>query len=578
MLERKERVGDMWVALGRTEAVGQHLCSSFTLTADCQYSSKDYEAYKMIGTQLDLQLEKGQTATLDKRVCNYAEKKRNSDAAVAWEQGIALAEKFKDLTFDSAIIDHTEYWSKLWANTDVIIEGDLADQQGIRYCIYQLHQTNHGIDPSNNVGPKGLTGETYGGKTFWDVESYCIPFFIFNNPQAAKNMLLFRYKTLDEALRLAKDRDCKGAAFPMETLNGDDSCVVWWHGNLEIHIGAAIIYGIDLYRRLCDDPEFFYHQGIEIILQICRFYASRGDWCPEGFGFYGVMGPDEFHTFVNNNCYTNVMAQKGFELALSEVEKMRSKMPEKFISLSEKIGLSSDELENWRQIASRMIIPQDKESGVFEQHEGYFKLPHVDIDAIPQEEIPVERCWALPRRYRYDMIKQPDVLLLLFLHNSDYAEEIIKANYEYYTPRCIHESSLSPSIHSILAAELGKHDDAQAFFAYATRLDLDNYNRNTNQGLHITSMAGAWLNTVYGFGGMRCGGDILKFKPFIPAKWKAFSFRILYKGSVLSVKIDKKNIFLSIDKDISLTVEVFGESVEVNRKGVSVPMLADRCA
>jgi len=290
------------------------------------------------------------------------------------------------------------------------------------------------------------------------------------------------------------------------------------------------------------------------------------------------MGPDEQHTFINNNCYTNTMAKKGFELALAEIEKMKAEMPEKLSKLTDKINLVAEELDEWRQIAKRMILPKDDKTGLFEQHEGFFKLPHIDIDAIPQEDIPIERNWANSRRYRYDMIKQPDVLLFLFLHSSEYSEDIKKVNYEYYTPKCLHESSLSPSIHSILAAELGKHDEAQSFFAYATRLDLDDYNRNTRQGLHTTSMAGAWLNMVYGFGGMRSDGDVLTFKPSLPSKWKSLSFRILYKGFILSVKVDKKNISLLIDKDESLIVEVFGKSVEVNQTGISIPMSSNRCA
>jgi len=569
-VEKMEHAGDMWAVLGKTERVGQHLMSLFTFTTDCRYSHKDIKGEQLIGTQLDVQLEEGKKATFDKRVCNYVDKKRNSDGACAWQQGIALAEKFKDLSFDKTLADHTAYWDKLWANTDIVIEGDAADQQGIRFCIFQLHQTNHGQDPSNNVGAKGLTGELYGGKTYWDTESYCLPFFLFNNPPAAKNILLFRYKTLDGALRLAKERDCEGAAYPIETLNGDDSCPVWWHGNLEIHTNAAIAYRIDEYHKLCNDDEFFYSQGIEMLLQICRFYASRGNWRADGFGFYGVMGPDEFHTFINNNCYTNTMAKKVFELTLDAVEKMKKDLPEKFFALAKKISLASDELDNWRQIAQKMIIPQDEETGVFEQHEGFFKLPHIDIHAIPQEDIPLMTNWSMPRIYRYDMVKQPDVLLLLFLLNGEYSDETKKANYEYYTPRCIHESSLSPSIHSILAAELGKYEEAQSFSTYSARLDLDDYNRNVHQGLHTTSMAGAWLNMVYGFGGMRSGGDTLTFKPSIPKKWKSFSFRILYKGYVLSVKVDKNNISLSVDKDKPLTVEVFGKNVDVNKKGISI--------
>jgi maltose phosphorylase len=216
-----------------------------------------------------------------------------------------------------------------------------------------------------------------------------------------------------------------------------------------------------------------------------------------------------------------------------------------------------------------MQLPQDKETGVYEEHDGYFKWPHIDIHSIPVTDFPLYHNWSYDRIYRTDMIKQPDVLMMTFLYNQDFTLEIKKVNYEFYEPRCIHESSLSPSVHSILASELGKHNEASEFFGFATRLDLDDYNRNTYEGLHLTSIAAAWMNIVFGFGGMRTDGDILVFAPSIPKTWKSFSFRILYLESTLDITVDKTKAHFKTDGK-TVHLKIYGKEYAVGSKGVSI--------
>ena len=206
--------------------------------------------------------------------------------------------------------------------------------------------------------------------------------------------------------------------------------------------------------------------------------------------------------------------------------------------------MKEDETARWKEIADNMYMPKT-EDGLFEQHDGYFNLPHTDINSIPVSEFPLYEHWSYDRIYRTDMIKQPDVLMMLYLYNSSFSAEVKRVNYDFYCERTIHESSLSPAIHSILAAELGKTDEAVDFFGYATRLDLDNYNRNTREGLHITSIAMAWANIVYGFAGMRSDGELLKFAPLMPKRWKRLSFSVMYKGRVIKIRMDnEKTAFL----------------------------------
>jgi maltose phosphorylase len=300
--------------------------------------------------------------------------------------------------------------------------------------------------------------------------------------------------------------------------------------------------------------------------------ASRGQWGQKTgkFGFFAVMGPDEFQMMVNNNCYTNIMGKKTFEYTLKVINEMKINAPGQLSGISEKLGLKSGELECWRQMAENMFIPFDNATGIYEQHDGFFNLPHIDIHSIPVTDFPLYHSWSYDRIYRNDMIKQPDVLMFMFLYNQEFSPETKKVNYNYYEPRCIHESSLSPSIHSILATELGKKEQAYDFFKFSTRLDLDNYNRNTAEGLHLTSIAAAWMNIVYGFGGMRSDGEVLAFNPSIPEQWNEFGFKLVYHDSILNVKIDSGHAEFKILKGSNQTIRVYGKEYKIDEKGIAI--------
>ncbi len=555
--------------LGKTEKTNQFAYSAFVVEGTDETEPRTSERY--VGQAVTLELKEGEPKTLTRKVATFASKVASSDAACLWDEFLGRSAAILETGYEEALSAHVAYWTDVWETQDIGIDGDDAQQQGIRYCIFQLHQTYHGVDPANNVGAKGLTGEAYSGHTFWDTETYCLPFYLFNNPEAARNLLEYRYHTLPQALDWAKLQDCVGAAYPMSTIDGTESCGVWWHGNLEIHVSAAVAYGIWHYVKICGDSEFLYDKGVEMLIEISRFYASRGNWGPQGeFGFYGVMGPDEFHTFVNNNTYTNVLAQKTFRWTDDAIDQMAKESPEAYRSLVERLSFDDSEREGWRKMDAAMKIPQDEETGVYEQHDGFFELPHLDIHSIPVEDFPLYGSWALPRIYRYDMIKQPDVLLLHFFFSEDYSLENKRVNYEYYEPRCIHESSLSPSVHSILAAEIDKEEDAVSFARFATRLDLDNYNRNTSEGLHTTSIAAAWMNIVYGFGGLRSDGKMLALSPTCPPGWDGFSFRINYQGSRLAVRVAKGIAKIWIEGGGPLTAKIYGNEQRIDGEGVQL--------
>ena len=521
-------------------------------------------------------LKQGEPYSVDKRVVILFD---GSGEDTLWESGKTALRESERVSFEDAAKAQTAYWNAYWAVSDVVIEpadGNektvAQEQQGIRFCSFQLAQTYNGGSMRHNIGAKGLTGEAYNGHAFWDTESCCLPFYLFTNPDAAKDLLLFRYHTLPMAKNRAKMLDCRGACYPIATLNGDEACPLWQHASLQLQPSTAVAYGIWHYVRITEDREFLYRYGAEMLVEIARFLESRVALGSRTklYGFYGVMGPDEFHLMVNNNAYTNYMGMRTLCYAAEVTEEMRTDDPNAYAALCEKTCFTAAEAARWRSIADNMYLPVCGD-GLIEQHDGFFDLPHTDVDAIPVTEFPLYAHWSYDRIYRTDMIKQPDVLMMLYLYNSSFSEAVKRRNYDYYQPRTIHESSLSPAIHSILAAELGQMEEAMDLFGFATRLDLDDYNRNTHEGLHITSIAMAWANIVYGFAGLRSDGDLLRFAPRLPERWKALRFSLTYRGRVLDVQMSRGTTAFHLSSGEPLAVCVYEEVVTLTESSVSIP-------
>lgn len=479
------------------------------------------------------------------------------------------------LEYETIKKDSVDWWAKTWKASDIVIEGDELNQQGIRFCIFQMHQTYHGAIKGAIIGAKGLTGEAYSGNTFWDTETYCLPFYIFNNVEAARQLLEYRYLTLEEAKKRAKALDCEGAFYPIATITGRECCSLWQHASLQLQASTAVAYGFWHYERITKDSEFIYKTGLPILIEVSRMLSTRGDWSQDGkhYGYYGVMGPDEFQMMVNNNCYTNYLGKITLEYTLDVLSRLRFSKESEYSEFIKEYGITFDELNKWENIASHMYIPYDGNTKLYEQHEGYFNLPHIDVDKIPIEDFPLYHHWSYDRIYRNDMIKQPDVLMMMLMYNGNFSEEELRINYEYYEPRCIHESSLSPSVHSILANQLGKYEEAYKFFGFATRMDLDNYNRNTSEGLHTTSIAAAWMNIVYGFAGMRSDSEILSFYPTIPKQWNGYAFGIRYGGDIIKVNIKKDRVSLHTENGTRITVQIYGKTAVLGKDSLEFNLI-----
>jgi len=565
-VQRKEFLKNGAAILGQTERSKQHIFSAFTFKTSADAKITEMEMENATAFSVNLSLKNGDSGWIEKSIYNYADKNRNGIQNKVWEKGWAILSNGLP-NLNSALEQQRKYWDVFWKNADISIEGDPVNQQGIRFCIFQMQQTYNGYDPSNNIGAKGLTGEVYGGHAFWDTETYCLPFYLFSNPHAARNLLSYRYATMDAAKERAKQLDCEGACFPIATLNGEEACGLWQHASLQFQPSTAVAYGIKHYVDLCGDTEFLYDQGAEMLVEISRFLVSRGSWNNDetGFGFYAVMGPDEFHMMVNHNCYTNYMAKKTFEYMEKTLKEMEKNSPAKYTALCKKLNINTEERKYTALCAEKMIILYDDKTKLFEQHESYYTLPRIDITKIPVTDFPLYHNWSYDRIYRTSMIKQPDVLMFLFLFNQEFSKEIKLANYDYYEPNTIHESSLSPSIHSIFASELGKTADAFRFFGFATRMDLDNYNRNTDEGLHTTSIAAAWMNIVYGFGGLRSDGQVLVLNPTLPSQWKGYEFKIFYRNVHISIKVSAGEVVLSTDDNVSnkIPLIIYGKNYDL---------------
>lgn len=528
----------------QTQTTAQSIDYMFLLDAPCDMRPASDEG--TIFFRMKIALEPNKPFVVTRRIRNVI----NAGSTLSVNGLDALPD------FETLLESNRAHYDAFWNTADVEIEDDDLNQQGIRYCVFQLHQTYRGLDGRHNIGAKGLTGEVYNGHAFWDSETYCLPYYLLNDREAARNLLMYRYHTLPQARSRAKELDCEGACYPIATLNGNEACTLWQHASLQMQPSTAVAYAIMEYVRLTGDMEFLRHEGLEMLVEISRYVYSRGDWNADhsGFGFYGVMGPDEFHMMVNNNYYTNFMGKKTLEDTLWALSQA---------SDAERL-VGKEEQARWREAAAKMLLPR-REDGVFEQHEGYFGLPRLDIHSIPLTDFPLYEHWSYDRIYRTDMIKQPDVLMAMFLYPGDFTLEEKRANYNYYEPRCIHESSLSPSVHAIMAQELGMDEAAFNFFGFATRMDLDDYNRNTCDGLHTTSIAAAWVTIVYGFGGLRTTGGEISLSPRLPKGWKRYAFRLLVRESVVYAEVDRNGCKLSLLSGAPVSIVLDGKKTEVGQ-------------
>ncbi|MCD6345916.1 MAG: glycoside hydrolase family 65 protein [Bacteroidales bacterium] len=448
--------------------------------------------------------------------------------------------------------EQVKAWAYKWEQSDIVIDGDISAQQGIRFNIFQLNQTYSGHDSRLNIGPKGFTGEKYGGSTYWDTEAYCLPFYLSTSDQdVPKNLLLYRYKQLDKAIENANKLGFSdGAAlFPMVTMNGEESHNEWEITFEEIHRNGAIAYAIYNYIRHTGDSNYLFDYGLEVLIALSRFWAQRATFSNKRgkYVILGVTGPNEYENNVNNNWYTNYLAVWTLNYTLKGVNEFIERDKTAAKQLFEKLHFKAeDETKKWIDISRHMHMPEDQEMGIFLQQDGYLDKEQITKDQLSQEEQPINQHWSWDRILRSCFIKQADVLQGIYFFEENFTLDTLKKNFDFYEPRTLHESSLSPCIHVILASKLGLPDKAYELYLRTSRLDLDDYNNEVHEGCHITSMAGTWLAVVEGFGGMRVKDDHLHFDPLIPKTWKSLRFKVHFRGRLIDVNITHEKLQLTL--------------------------------
>src|SRR6056297_1836590 len=432
-----------------------------------------------------------------------------------------------------------DYLDNYWKFSDVKIEGDKSLQQAFRFNAYQILQST-GTDGKTNVAAKGLTGEYYEGHYFWDTETYIIPFYIYSHPEIAKQLLNYRYMILDKARDNAERMHLDGALYPWRTINGKEASGNFLGSTVQYHINADIAYAIYNYVNVTENKEFLYNKGAEILFETARMWLSLGHFekLKDGqFCINEACGPDEYKPAVNNNCYTNYMAKFNLEYAFEVYKEMKNNKPKKFGEIKAKINLSENEIEEWRNAANEMFLPYNERLGINPQDDSFLYKEEIDIESISIQELPLVQNWHPLTIWKYQIIKQADVILLMLFMGDKFSKELKRKNYDYYESKTTHDSSLSPSIYSIIASEIGYYDDAYDYFIQTARLDLDDYNENAYQGLHTACMGSNWMVLVQGFAGMRTYKGILSFDPYLPEKWNGYEFKIRYKGSLLNVHV-----------------------------------------
>ncbi|MCW2807202.1 MAG: Kojibiose phosphorylase [Marmoricola sp.] len=465
--------------------------------------------------------------------------------------------------------EQRNWYARYWESADVEIE-DAVLQQAIRFNLFSLAQASARAD-QQGVPAKGVTGSGYEGHYFWDAEIYVAPFLTYTQPDLARNLLHFRVRMLPAARQRAREMAQRGALFPWRTISGEEASAYYAAGTAQVHIDADVSYALAQYVAASGDWGFLARDGIDILVETSRMWADLGFWRSNGtpsFHIHGVTGPDEYTTVVNNNLFTNVMARYNLEQAVEAVERLRAEHPVEYSQLVTRLDLTEDEVSEWRACAAGMAIPFDAGLGIHPQDDFFLDREVWDLSQTPDELRPLMLHYHPLVIYRFQVLKQADVVLALFLHGDRFTAEEKRADFEYYDPITTGDSTLSAVVQSVMAAEVGYHEVAMDYFTQALYVDLVNLHGNTVDGLHVASTGGVWSALTFGFGGMRDRRGQLSFDPRLPATWPSLRFPVSWRGSRLRVELTQDTL--------TITVENVGEpEVHVQVRGEDYVVTAD---
>ncbi|WP_410512104.1 glycoside hydrolase family 65 protein [Paenibacillus sp. BR2-3] len=569
-VEKKGEPGGGYLTL-KTKKLDFHVTSAmaFDIFVGGEKLSAEAEVIeqeKYVACKINLSVQAGDQVVIYKYAANVTS--RNHGLGQLVEAATTKLQEAKEAGFVALLTEQAEAWRDKWKESDIIIEGDASAQQAIRFNIFQLNQTYNGEDDRLNIGPKGFTGEKYGGSTYWDTEAYCVPFYLSTaDSSIARNLLIYRYKHLEKAKENARKLGfTKGALYPMVTMNGEECHNEWEITFEEIHRNGAIAHAIYNYVNYTGDKAYLGQYGLEVLVEISRFWEERVHYVShkDKFVMLGVTGPNEYENNVNNNWYSNRMASWTMEYTLEALTYLQENEPARYAELTEKLELQAIETAKWNEIIAKMYYPADDELGIFLQQDGFLDKEIIPVKELKPEHLPLNQKWSWDRILRSCYIKQADVLQGLYFLGDRYDLETKKRNFDFYEPITVHESSLSPCIHAILACELGYKEKAYEMYLRTSRLDLDNYNNDTEDGCHSTSMAGTWMSIVHGFGGLRVLGDRLILKPSNPGHWKSYSFKIMFRGARLKVSVTDLNVTVANETEIPALITIYDKEFTVN--------------
>lgn len=543
---------------------GQHAAVSVAHTVKGNnYIVKDYNTPEKYTYCVNFALDKGETA----RVVKYAAFAGSIDGIENMtDYTESLARGNREKGFEFFLAEQVEFWKEHWEKADIKIEGSPADQQAVRYSLFQLKQQLATVN-NCSIGATGLTGPGYSGQVFWDTEMYLMPYYNFTDPYSQKELLMYRYRILDKARARAKEFDLRGAMYAWCSIDGEETSVVYEASTAEYHLNSDIAYAVWRYVDTTGDKDFLYNYGAEVVLETAVFMSLRGKFVEARGGKFcinAVCGPDEYACGVNNNFYTNLTVKRHFEYAVSILDDMRKKAPDRLAKLLNKIGFTSEDEERIAKAAENMYLPYNDEYGIYMQDDSYLYEDPVDMTKIPMN-VDLRGLYHPLDLWRLQVSKQADVCLATFLHGDFFDAEQKERCYDYYEKRCNHCSSLSPAIYSISAAELDR-TEAYEFFRYTAYMDLYDFKGNTSNGIHIACNGGVWMSVINGFLGMRHYKDGLHFEPRIPKAWNKFSTDITYKGAVIGIEVSSEKAVFMLKEGNGISLNISGKEIKLTKE------------
>ncbi|MDG5496393.1 beta-phosphoglucomutase [Niveispirillum sp. BGYR6] len=509
------------------------------------------------------ELTPGQELTIEKFVAyGTAEQAGPEIARALFEEAGGVLAAARAMGWDGIARRQRQELDKFWGDADVTIEGDPALQQAIRFNLFHLFQST-GRTGTSSIAAKGLTGEGYEGHYFWDTETFVLPALALTDPGLARRMLEYRVRGLERARAHARAMGhAAGALYPWRTIAGDECSAHYPSGSAQYHINADIAFAVRFYEEVTGDSTFLYTHLAEMLFETVRIWPQIGRFNPRkggAFTIHEVTGPDEYTALVNNNFYTNAMAQAHLAHAADLYRRMAREAPDRLAVLAGQIGLMPAEADLWQRAADAMYLPTDPLLGVSPQDDDFLDKPLWDFAGTPLDKFPLLLHFHPLALYRHQVCKQADVVQAMLLAGQAMDNGLKRRNFAYYEPITVHDSTLSPSTHAIIAAELGEAEKALAYYHQTARVDLDDLHGNASHGVHMAAMAGSWLGIAWGFGGLRWHGGIARFRPTLPAGWAAYGFGILWQGRRLRVQVTAAGACYSLLEGPPLTLHHYGK-------------------